>query len=55
MKITFLYLGIPWEGMKRWKATQGKICDFKKVMGSQNLDHSRAMKKSMCIRPRGKL
>jgi len=45
MKITYLYLGLPWEGMERWKGTQRKICIFKKTLGLQNLDHFKGHEK----------
>jgi hypothetical protein len=40
MRITYLYLGLPWESMEGWKATQGKFCIFKKAMGLQNFKGS---------------
>jgi hypothetical protein len=40
MKITYLYLGLPWEGMEGWKATHKKICIFERDMGSQNFKGS---------------
>jgi len=45
MKIIYLYLGLPWESMERWKGTQRKICVFKRTLGLQNLDHFKGHEK----------
>jgi hypothetical protein len=52
MRITYLYLGLPWESMEGWKATQGKFCIFKRAMGLQT---SKEVKIPMCSWPKGKL